>query len=60
MRLADIHVASQVTAGKRDGLWKFGGDVLDTLHALSDVITQIYFSHAAVPRRVPPVEGAAS
>jgi uncharacterized circularly permuted ATP-grasp superfamily protein/uncharacterized alpha-E superfamily protein len=60
IRLADIHTACQVNAGTRDGLWKFGGDVLETLRNLSDVITQMYFSHAAGPRRATASEASAS
>jgi uncharacterized circularly permuted ATP-grasp superfamily protein/uncharacterized alpha-E superfamily protein len=60
VRLADINAACKVNAGQRDGLWKLGGDVLDTLRSLSEVITQIYFSHAAVPRASVQIEGTAS
>ena len=61
LRLADIHAACHLAAGRRDGIWKLGSDVIDNLRALSDLITQTYFSHAAVaPQRPAPIEGSAA
>jgi uncharacterized circularly permuted ATP-grasp superfamily protein/uncharacterized alpha-E superfamily protein len=60
LRLADIHAACHLAAGRRDGIWKLGSDVIDSLSVLSDLITQTYFSHAEPPRRAASIEGSAA
>jgi uncharacterized alpha-E superfamily protein len=52
LQLADIESACQVVENRRDRLDGILADSLDKLNSLAEAISQIYFAHAAVPRRL--------
>jgi len=61
LRLTDLSVACRVTQGRRGRLNALVTSVIEDLTAVSDLVSQIFFSHATVsPRLLSPEQERAS
>jgi uncharacterized alpha-E superfamily protein len=52
LRLIDLREACQPEQGVRAGLHKLMADVIDTMQHVAEFVSQVYFSHAQLARRL--------